>query len=94
MELHGQLQQLAQADSANEQFQQSGQHIITRIVGHYPHITHEVNRDLFWFFGGECLHFMGDDEISLYQQLDELFHESSEIPISYTEAKARVCQLH
>jgi hypothetical protein len=24
-----------------------------------------------WFFGGDCLHFMPDEEIQLYQQLDE-----------------------
>ena len=28
-------------------------------------------RDLLWFFGGDCLHFMPDDEIEMYQALEE-----------------------
>lgn len=88
------LKDVSQANTSSDDFQANGQAIITRIVSQYPHITPEVNRDLFWFFGGECLHFMADEELQRYQQLDELFHESTEPRLSYAQAKARVMQLH
>lgn len=48
-----------------------GQDLIRQIFHRYPQIAHLVPRDLLWFFGGDCLHFMPDEEIELYQQLDE-----------------------
>lgn len=88
------LKQLSEATSADESFQQNGQIIIGRIVGQYQHITPAVNRDLFWFFGGDCLHYMADDELSLYQQLDEYLHEQKSEPMDFTQAKAHIFQLH
>lgn len=52
-----------------------GQQMINAIVTRYPHITPMVPRDLFWFFGGDCLHFLGDEEIAVFQQLDETYHD-------------------
>ena len=88
------LKNISEAACSNEDFQAHGQAIITRIVSQYPHITPEVNRDLFWFFGGECLHFMADEELQRYQRLDELLHEPAETRLTYAQAKARVMQLH
>ena len=48
-----------------------GQDLLSQIFQRYPQIAHLVPRDLLWFFGGDCLHFMPDEEIQLYQQLDE-----------------------
>ena len=48
-----------------------GQDIISHVFQRYPQIAHMVPRDLLWFFGGDCLHFMPDDEIDKYQQLEE-----------------------
>jgi len=48
-----------------------GQDLICQVFQRYPQIAHLVPRDLLWFFGGDCLHFMPDEEISLYQELDE-----------------------
>lgn len=70
----------------------NGQSIITRIVSHYQHITPSVSRDLFWYFGGDCLHYMTDEETALYQQLEETLYEQDNI--SYGEAKASVFQMH
>ena len=78
--------------TANDDFQQQGQYLLTQVVTHYPHITPRVNRDLFWFFGGECLHYMGDDELALYQQLDEILSDDS--TLDYLKAKSRVFKLH
>lgn len=48
-----------------------GQDLISQIFHRYPQIAHLVPRDLLWFFGGDCLHFMPDDEIALYQNLED-----------------------
>ena len=48
-----------------------GQDIISQVFQRYPQIAHLVPRDLLWFFGGACLHFMPDDEIEKYQELEE-----------------------
>lgn len=48
-----------------------GQEIIVQIFHRYPQIAHLIPRDLMWFFGGDCLHYMPDEEIALYQELEE-----------------------
>ena len=55
-----------------------GQDLISQIFQRYPQIAHLVPRDLLWFFGGDCLHFMPDDEIELYQRLDERRFEAEQ----------------
>jgi len=37
-----------------------GQDLICQVIQRYPQIAHLVPRDLLWFFGGDCLHFMPD----------------------------------
>jgi hypothetical protein len=86
------LKSLSESTAINDQTQALGQSILTRIIANYPHITPAINRDLFWFYGGDCLHFMGDDEIVLYQQIDELLHEQP--GLDYQQAKTRAFQLH
>lgn len=50
----------------------SGQDWLAALFTHHPQLAPAVNRDLLWFFGGECLHFLTDAEIDQFQQLDEL----------------------
>jgi len=45
--------------------------LVDRLFTTYPDFAPTFPRDLLWFFGGDCLHFMADEEIALYQQLDE-----------------------
>lgn len=75
---------------------ESGQQILARLVRLYPELVPLLPRDLFWFFGGECLHFMPDDEIAMFQRLDEDRHaaESAGEPFNYEEARARALRLH
>ena len=75
---------------------ESGQHILARLVRHYPDLVPLVPRDLFWLFGGELLHFMPDDEIEIFQQLDEERYaaEAAGEPFHYEEARARMLGLH
>lgn len=55
-----------------------GQDLLCQIIQRYPQIAHLVPRDLLWFFGGDCLHFMPDDEIDLYQKLEERRFEAEQ----------------
>lgn len=55
-----------------------GQDLIGQIFHRYPQIAHLVPRDLLWFFGGDCLHFMPDEEIQLFQQLDERRYDAEQ----------------
>lgn len=86
------LKTLTTSAVMSDEFQHLGQSILTRIIANYPHITASISRDLLWLFAGDCLHFMGDDEISLYQQIDELLHEQP--ALDFVDAKASVFQLH
>jgi hypothetical protein len=63
-------------DSVSSQY--LGQDLISQVFHRYPQIAHLVPRDLLWFFGGDCLHFMPDEEITLYQALDERRFEAEE----------------
>ena len=66
------FEQLCQISQHSETVNQQGQWFISRIVSTYSHLMPLLARDLLWFFGGDCLHYMPDDEINFYQQLDEL----------------------
>jgi len=45
--------------------------LVDRLFTTYPEFAPTFPRELLWFFGGDCLHFMPDEEIAVYQQLDE-----------------------
>lgn len=46
--------------------------LVERLFTTYPDFAPTFPRELLWFLGGQCLHYMPDDEISLYQQLDDM----------------------
>ena len=60
-----------------------GQDIICQIFQRYPQVAHLVPRDLLWFFGGDCLHYMPDEEIELFQQLEDRRFEALEQGIAF-----------
>lgn len=62
-----------------------GQTLLIRLVRAYPQFVPLLGRDLFWLFGGECLHFMSDEEIGQFQQLEETMAdlESSNTEVDY-----------
>ncbi|MFT4769635.1 MAG: hypothetical protein ACI8RN_002784 [Glaciecola sp.] len=45
--------------------------LIYRMLTIAPQLTQEFPRDLLWYLGQECLHFMPDDEIERFTLLDE-----------------------
>jgi len=73
-----------------------GQQLFCRIVAAYPHLMPLVPRDLLWFFGGDCLHYMPDEEIRIFQDLDEQRQEAIETntPFSYENARLKSMGLH
>tara|TARA_B100000809_G_scaffold230639_1_gene245229 strand:+ start:2638 stop:3045 length:408 start_codon:yes stop_codon:yes gene_type:complete len=74
----------------------NGQQLFCKIIASYPHLTPLIPRDLLWFLGGDCLHFMPDNEIHSYQQLDEArFNADHEQRLfDYKEERAKVFGMH
>ena len=60
---------LNQLQHGNHDDMYLGQDILCQIIARYPQIAHLIPRDLLWYFGGDCLHFMPDEEIAQYQFL-------------------------
>lgn len=46
--------------------------LVTRLFTHFPDFAPTFPRDLLWFFGSDCLHYMPDEEISGFQELGRL----------------------
>ncbi|MBY4675438.1 PA2817 family protein [Marinobacterium arenosum] len=82
--------------SEQADFIDRGQALLATLVRRYPEHVPLVPRDLFWFFGGECLHFMPDEEIALFQLLDEQRFDAERAgePFNYEEARANIKGLH
>ena len=53
-----------------------GQDLLSKIGTHQPQLMPAVDRALLWFFGGECMHFLSDEEITRFQHLDEMAAEA------------------
>ena len=65
-----------------------GRDLIERIIRNAPQYGHLIPRDLFWFLGGECLHYLGDEELTIYQQLEDYCYQHPNS--SFADAKAAV----
>lgn len=76
LERYDELLTLLPQDPLESQY--LGQDLLCQVIQRYPQIAHLVPRDLLWFFGGDCLHFMPDEELNLYQQLEELRYEAEQ----------------
>ena len=72
-----------------------GRTLVDRLFTTYPDFSPTFPRELLWFLGGDCLHFMPDEEIAIYQQLEERRAESAargEI-IDFVAARAKLLKL-
>jgi len=67
------LHELARAFAAldADTLYSEGPGLVSRLFTTYPDFAPTFPRELLWFLGGECLHYMPDEEITLFQQLDE-----------------------
>ncbi len=54
-----------------------GPALVRRLFSTYPEFAPLFPRDLLWFLGGDCLHFMPEEEIETFQQLEQLRHEAA-----------------
>jgi hypothetical protein len=90
------LKQLCEMTEYNDDMTEKGQWFVSRVVSAYSHLMPLLNRDLLWFFGGNCLHYMPDDEIAFYQQLEELRFSAEEAgrDFDYAAAKQGLTQAH
>ncbi|MDQ2075253.1 PA2817 family protein [Marinimicrobium sp. ABcell2] len=82
--------------SESDNFLFEGQEVLSRVVAAYPHLMPLLHRDLLWFFGGDCLHYMPDEEIARFQTLDERRHEAAAKgeAFSYESERAKLFGLH
>lgn len=87
--------QLLGDSSSKPHFLSEGQAIMCGIVARYPHLMPLLYRDLLWFFGGDCLHYMPDEEILKFQRLDELRHAAGTgETFSYENVRAQILGMH
>lgn len=70
-----------------------GQDLCTRLIRNYPRLAPLLDRELMWYFGGDCLHYMPDEEIGMYQQLDEMSYEAESKGESFDRREARANML-
>ncbi|MDN3640153.1 PA2817 family protein [Simiduia curdlanivorans] len=93
--IHDALRNLCEMP-ADQQFYELGQDTLCKIVAAWPQLTPMIARDLFWFFGGDCLQYMPDHEIANYQRLDEARYEaeSQGQHFDFAAAKGQIFGLH
>lgn len=80
---------LADLPRQTEAAMSTGQEIMVQIFHRYPQIAHLIPRDLLWFFAGDCLHYMPDEEIALYQELDERRFDAEEQGLDFNWVRER-----
>ncbi|WP_332846621.1 PA2817 family protein [Pseudomonas lactucae] len=87
LERFDELRALLPIDPIESQY--LGQDLMSQVILRYTQIAHLVPRDLLWFFGGDCLHFMPDEELDLYQALEERRHEAelNDEPFDWNQEK-------
>ena len=93
------LRELADAFSrlcaTPEELYSQGPALVSRLFTTYPELAPLLPRQLLWFFGGDCLHFMADDEIDQFQALEEmrLQADAAGEPFDYQAARAKLLNL-
>ena len=87
LERFDELRALLPVDPIESQY--LGQDLMSQVILRYPQIAHLVPRDLLLFFGGDCLHFMPDEELDLYQALEERRYEAelNDEPFDWNQEK-------
>lgn len=73
-ELAGSFSALAES---GQDLYAEGPALVSRLFTTYPDFAPTFPRLLLWFLAGECLHYMPDEEIANWQQVDEMRHEAA-----------------
>ncbi|EED32831.1 conserved hypothetical protein [gamma proteobacterium NOR5-3] len=79
-----------------EQIMDEAPALIYRMLTIAPQFAQEFPRDLLWYLGQECLHFMPDEEIERFTLLDEQRREADRqgARFNWAEACAAMSSLH
>jgi hypothetical protein len=87
--------EFAESAASSDRIYGEGPSLVTRLFTTYPDFAPSFPRDLLWFLGGECLHFMPDDEIEQHQQLDEMRREAASrgAQLDFIAARAKLLKL-
>lgn len=67
--------------------------LLGRLLTTAPQVIELLPRDLLWYLGGDCLHFMPDDEIDRYTRLDEQRREALVRNETFNWREARAAML-
>ncbi|CAM3631214.1 PA2817 family protein [Parendozoicomonas haliclonae] len=82
---------LAAACEALDQDHANGWHLAQNwffsFIGNHPQLTPIVPRDLLWFLGGDCLHFLSDEEIDQFQKVEDKMADDN---LSWSDAKRQI----
>lgn len=72
-----------------------GPELVARLFDTHTEFAPTFPRELLWFFGGDCLHYMADEEIAQCQQLDELRLAAARRgePFNWRESRAKLLNL-
>jgi len=57
--------------SLSPEYEHQGRVVLARIQSQLPDLWPHVDRRLLWFFGGDCLHFLSDEEIDAFQAAED-----------------------
>ena len=75
-----------------ERLLDDGPPLVARFLTTTPQLAGEFPRDLLWYLGAECLHFMPDDEINRFTALDEARREADTRGERFNWREARAAQ--
>lgn len=78
---------MSAGNQAQPEFLFDAQELLSRFIRCYPNLVPLMHRELLYFVGGECLHFLGDEELTYYQQIDEQLYDAEQAGESVDIAK-------
>ena len=72
-----------------------GPGLVALLFASVPDLAPVFPRELIWFMGGDCLHYMPDEELTVFQQLDEMRAEAAARGdvLDYHAEKAKLLKL-
>jgi hypothetical protein len=58
--------------ATGEGLYERGPGLAAQLFASCPQLAPAFPRELLWFIGGDCLHYMPDEELAVFQQLEEI----------------------
>ena len=87
-----QLQALiAEMENDSLQATYDGQDWLNRLFRNFPNLTPHMGREVLWYFGGDALHFMPDEEIAKFQKLEDALQDGGD-DFDYMATKKAIFQ--